>query len=341
MSILDQLPRASFDGIEFPVKRIEVIGGLRDHVHEYPHSPGGAPEKLGRKLYTFRFATLFDARGLRYGENLYPGALAELRDRFEEGLTADLHVPNIGTIPAYCFNWSQVLEATLRSGETADLEFREDQASAFLFEGLVNVNTTGLAAALENFNVQLQPFFDGGTMAPTGAIIPPPATAEVPPRAMTKAEALAQLRQRDVTALESIRAGFVQATSLLDQGELYVGLVQAKAEAVIQGCSRAYETIEFFKNPLAWRQVQGFKQLWAATQELYTTSSGRANRTLLYTVPATMGVGDISRLIYGDAERAVLILRLNAFPDAFQIQAGTVVRYFDPATLRGVSATAQ
>jgi hypothetical protein len=58
-SPFDQLQAASFAGYIFPWSRIRVSCSLRDHVHIYPHAPGGQPEKLGRNLYEFHFTCPF------------------------------------------------------------------------------------------------------------------------------------------------------------------------------------------------------------------------------------------------------------------------------------------
>lgn len=340
MAAFDDLQRASFDGIEFPISSCDVEGGLRDHVHEYPHSPGGAPEKLGRKLYTIRMEGVFDTRIRGYNPNLWPADLEELRDRFEREVTADLVIPFIGTIKAYCVTWSQHATPERRSGETASFEFREDQSQAFLFSGLVAFDLEGNRNAMEEFTVAFEPYMAGSTIAPTGVIVPPPASATTPPRAVTKAQAFSQFRASDATLIQQITTGFNEALSLADRGELYAGLVQSKAQSVISACSRAYTTIEILKNPLAWKALRGLKTLWKAARDLYDNAAGRTNRILLYRVAAPMSVQDISRAIYGDTERAILLLKLNAFPDAYRIERDTLVRYFDPETLRGVTPTA-
>lgn len=338
MPVFRELQRASFDAIEYPIVSCEVSGGLRDHVHEYPHAPGGAPEKLGRRLYTIRMSAVFDTRAFNYDENLWPGALAELRDRFEQQITSRLVIPTIGTIDAYCVTWSQTATAERQSGETAEFEFREDQSKAFLFEGLVNVDLTGYRDAVTEFTEALRPLMEGGTLLPNGKIVPPAVPLAAPRRALTKAEAFSMLRQRDADALQKISQGFNEALSFADRGEFYVSQAQARALAVISGCEQAYRTIEILKRPLMWRELRAFKRVWESARTLHDRAAGTANRVLLFTTPATMSVTDLSRSIYGDTQRAILLLKLNAFRDAFQIPRGTIVRYFDPETLRGEAA---
>ena len=134
----DTLQRASFQGIEFPITSMTLKGGIRDHIHEYPHAAGGAPEKLGRKLYEVSMQANFQSTFRAY-PRLWPSALSKLRKIFEQQTTGDLVIPTIGTIQAYARNWTQQMEAKIRSGETATFEFVEDQGSEDLAAGINDV----------------------------------------------------------------------------------------------------------------------------------------------------------------------------------------------------------
>jgi hypothetical protein len=337
-SAFDQLAKASFDGIAFPVTSYEVSGGLRDHVHEYPHSPGGAPEKLGRRLYTVRMNGLFDAKVSGYGDNLWPGDLSDLRDRFEDQVTAELVIPTIGTIQAYAVTWTQrTAPQEQRSGETLEVEFREDQASAFLFEGLINVTASTLQSAGAEFDEDFAPLLAGGTLSNLG-IIPPSPDATSIPRAVTVAAAYSQLRQSDAGRLEQIRRDFNQAIAYAETPDLYAERLLAKTEAVIAGCALAYEKIVLLRNPLAWKPLRSFKRTWASAQRLRESVAGRDNRILFYRAEIDTNLASVSRAIYGDTSWGGSILRLNAIPDPFRIPKGTVLRYYDPKTLGNQAA---
>lgn len=334
-SVFDQLPQASFDGIAFPVSSYEVSGGLRDHVHEYPHSPGGAPEKLGRKLYTVRMNGIFDVKVSGYGDNLWPGDLADLRDRFEDQVTSTLLIPTIGEIQAYAVTWTQRASSERRSGEELEVEFREDQASAFLFEGLINVTSSTLQSAGAEFDEDFEPLLAGGTLTNRGIVLP---TGTMPLRAVTVAGAYSQLRQTDVGRLEQIRRDFTQAIAYAETPDLFAERLLAKTESVIAGCALAYEKIVLLRNPLAWKPLRSFKRTWASAQRLRESVAGRDNRILFYRAEIDTNLSSISRAIYGDTSWGGTLLRLNAIPDPFRIPKGTVLRYYDPATLGNQAA---
>ena len=290
-SALDQLVRASFDNIPFPCRRVSVRGGPRDHVHEYPHTPGGAPEKLGRKLYTITMEGPFFDTFPAYGADLYPGNLADLFDRFEQELTSDLVVPNIGTIKAYCINWSRELEGKIRSGEVAQFEFREDQSSAFLIESIINIQARDLSTV-------------------AGALSDEAEAAGVS------------------DSFSGLQDAIGQVTGLADQVELYGSLAQAKILGVIGAFSELDHTVDALNDPANYPLLEAFLTAWQAANDLNDNIIQERSPIVAYTVPKTMAVSDISRAIYGNATHAIEILSLNPIEDAFSVLGGTKLKVF-------------
>src|SRR5512145_875212 len=152
MAYLDTLKPLKIDGLRLPYRRIRVRGGMRDHVHEFPHVPGGLPEKLGRKLYEIEISLLFDdalmsAPGSPYaGRNLYAN-LNVLQGRWDEGRKAKVYLPNIGEIAAtYATSWTREIDVKLRSGEQVELTLREDSdAASMIANTLKSAPTAALA----------------------------------------------------------------------------------------------------------------------------------------------------------------------------------------------------
>jgi prophage DNA circulation protein len=329
---LQTLPKARFDGIEFPVKRYEVSGGIRKHTHEYPHSPGGAIEKLGRSLYKFSFTAIFDVRLSGYGDNLLPGDLSDLRDRWDEQVTSELFVPHIGPIQALSLTWREVVDPSIQSGVVVELEFEEDQAQAFLVNGLVQVSSTTLQSAGEQFDQEFAPLLAGGTVsatAPTRIIAPPAGTI---PRAQTFTDAYTQLRQRDVDAINQIRSAYQRALTIAEQPERFADQALRAADALVTSCAQVYERIRVLKNPLMYSRVWAYKRLWASAQKLRDSVSRQTPRILFFEAKTDTTISAVSRAIYGDSSYAGQILQLNALPDPFMIRRGTILRYYDPTS---------
>lgn len=323
----DEFPRASFATIEFPITELTIEGGLRDHVHEYPHSPGGAPEKLGRKLYTIRMVALFHNTFPTYPD-LYPQALSDLQGIYEDETTTDLVVPNVGTIKAYIRNFRRQWSSKALSGETVEIEFLEDQSQAFLVNGIVNVSGQTMASAQTLFTQAMDPFLS------------PPNTPQVlingqlvagpPPRALTKAEALAQLTTRDASLIESISAAISSLLAISDQVELYGNLVEAKALAVVQLCEQASDSVRIFQNPVNYAALEALKAVWSTAADIWQSAAQQQGQVGLYRVPTRMSIQQVSIALYRDASRAAELLQLNAIADPFQILPNTVLRYYLP-----------
>lgn len=224
----------SFLGLEFPVESMRIRGGLRDHVHEYPHSPGGAPEKLGRRLYeidiTANFQTTF-----RKWPNLWPQRLYDLQRKFEAQETGDLVIPWMGTIQAYCVQWDREMTARILSGERAYFRFREDQNAAFLVDNLIEVSTQSLKAAGDRFNN----------------------------------EWVAEDRGVRPTLFDQILDSVNSALALIDTGNAYISVVEAKLLGVVSLCREADQRLELFQRPEDNAMLEAMKQIWAAAVELH------------------------------------------------------------------------
>lgn len=295
----DQLPRASFDFIKFPVTKVQVVGGLRDHVHEYPHSPGGSPEKLGRRLYTFKLSAIFHDNLLPpWDESLWPGDLSDLFDRFEEGITSTLTVPTVGDIKAYCVNWSKEMVVRARSGETAELEFREDQASAFLIDGIINVTAKTLIS-------QSQLLLTTAT----------------------------SLGYEDVFKAIADTIGVI--SDLADQAQMYDVVLSQKVAGINHQLARMNATLGLLNDPLNAVLLETFLDTWQLTSKLAEDIARQAATMIPFVVPGgrTMSVTDVSRIVYGDTSRAMEILQLNAIEDPFRISPGKLLRVYKPQTV--------
>lgn len=288
------LQRASFDGVEFPVKAARVHGGLRDHVHEYPHSPGGAPEKLGRKLYEFHVTPIFDARVDRVAwPNNWPGNLARLTRKFELELTATLVIPIIGAVQAYATDWSQAMVNKKLSGPDVEWVFREDQSSAFLVDQLIKVNGSLV-----------------GTLSDTLVVV-------------AAADGFQPDFFQSVTALADQVLGYV------DQVEAADAALAAKVDGLSALCE-AFDAKLELADPKNCRTLAALHDLWQADNRLRADLLKRATPLVFFAVPRPMTVADVSVAIYSDALHVSDILRLNALDDPFRIPAGTVVKAYAP-----------
>lgn len=298
MAAFDGLQRASFAGFEFPVSEITITGGARDHVHEYPHSPGGAPEKLGRKLYEFRMVGLFQ-QGFKSYRLLYPETLFSLRIVWEGQRTFDLVVPTLGTIQAYPISWVERAEPKrMRNGVTVEMVYREDASDLFLVKELIKTGTSGLGTDLDTFETVI----------------------------VIEGLGLIELFIAIIAMANEILA-------IKDQGDLLASVVIAKTEALTRLCAEADTTLDVLDDPVHFRVLDALHALWASSIRLNRDALRRAQPLDAYIVPpgVIMSVLDVSRAVYGDSSRAVEIMRNNALDDPFAIRGPFPIRVYQNA----------
>jgi hypothetical protein len=237
MAYLDDLKRFSVDGIVLPYQRIRVRGGQRDHVHEFPYVPGGLPELFGRKLYEIDVSIRIDdaimrAGGYYRGRNLYTN-LNVLQGRWEDGRRMSLYLPNIGEIQGYAVDWERDLDVRVRSGETCEVKFREDQDQANLV--MKTLSNKPVAAVAQKL----------------GAL---EATMPVPPPSI----------------FDQIRNAVNQLLAIRDQAQMWTDFVAVKIAGLLALFREADETLDLLLDPQNHEMLEAMHALWASVQEMQT-----------------------------------------------------------------------
>lgn len=235
MAYLDTLGRFSLDGTALPYQRIRLRGGQRDHVHEFPYVPGGLPERFGRKLYEVTVSIKIDdgimrAGGFYQGRNLFTN-MAVMRGRWEDGLVQRIGLPNIGEIRGYATSWDQELDVRLRSGETFEVVFREDQDQASLVAKTLSTKpVAALATALGAMDMQMP---------------------DDPPG-----------------LLQQLRDAVNQLLAFRDTAEMWVGYVADKILGLLLLFQEVDETLDILRDPLNSELLDAIHALWAAVQQM-------------------------------------------------------------------------
>jgi hypothetical protein len=306
--------------IEFPTSSWKIYGEQRYDVHEYPKTPGGQPEKLGRKPYKVRMVCPFhDVEGLNaFFPDLYPIRLEKLMTLLEAGTTGTLNVPGKGPIRAFGTVWDRDFDTGAPSGETVTFDFLED--SLDLAFGLLQVTqqlgAVGNAAAALAAATTLD-----ATLMNTSVI--DPHDFRVGPDGSL---------QDMGSILSSIAAVSNFFTGLQDQVQLYDAQVAANLDRLIGYCQKLDQTPELDDLRNA-QTIQAVLALLVAAQD--ARADLFAKRIPLRIFPVETGplsLDEIAIRIYRDATRADDILQLNDFDDAFAIPAGTPVTYYDDGT---------
>lgn len=295
-SAFDGLQRASFGGIEFPIRTARCKGTYRHHDHIYLKTPGAATEKMGRGLYRFEMAGVFDVNVPGYA-NLWPGALSQMRRLYEQGATAPLVYPSIGSVPCFIPEWDQEMDLRIRSGETAQLIFQEEQSAAFLQQALIKVTSTSVNTA----HAALQITAD--TLNPRPDIF------------------------------DTIQDKVNGVLALYDQAELRQNLLAARIESLSELIREADRDIEALQDPSNFTVVWALQDLLASTLQLTRDITQQQGDPRIYVVPMTMTVGAISNAIYGDTSHFDDIVSNNTIEDPLTVIAGTQIIYFPSGIL--------
>jgi DNA circularisation protein N-terminus len=293
MALYDELGPMSFGGIEFPYVSVRVRGGIRDHIHEFPHTPGGEPEKMGRKLYVMDVEGIF-YRNLRdpKWETLWPDRLSALMRLFENQETKDLHIPTVGTIPAYCREWDRAAVAKIRSGESAGFQFVEHQESLELTKNAIKISPANLGSQMNTLDAET---LEAG---------------------------------EDPSIWDALREGVNDIIAIKDGVEMNAALIESKIQWVTSICQQADATLEQLQNPDNWGITEALKDLWASTRALAENFTEESGALRTYTLPVAMSTSQIAAEVYGDAGKGGEILTWNAITDPFNVRAGTKIKYF-------------
>lgn len=303
-AFFDKLPKAEFGGFKFPYSSIQVSGGWRHHVHEWPHVNGGGLEKIGRELYRVSITPIFDENVDYDDENngtpLYPDVLAALQELFYAGLTHKLVIPSLGVMLAFMSKFSRRTNVALRSGEEVSMEFVQDMTANFRLTGVIPKGSGGVRRRKFLYEDAIDAYIK---------------------------ETNATQTQADIDLLDQITGFADSILAIVDSAELVTNQVAAKLGQLSQLVQRADRSLSFITNPQAWPVVEAGKDFWSSINELAATAT-RANDVKEYVTPSQMTLPSLSAAVYGgDASRGRDILDMNSIEDALAIPAGTVIRY--------------
>lgn len=294
--VADQLQTFQFEDIKFAVSRYSVKGGLRDHVHEYRHTPGGQGEKLGRRLYTVECDAIFSTETPSF-PNAWPDDLSALRFLFESEVTRALIIPTLGTMQAYCIDWPTDVDfQRMRDGERAHFTFREDQQIAIAFEDVVRIT---YATIDRNAKALIAELDDAGL---------------------------------STDLFDSVLDAAQAVSSLKDQVELQGELLADKVDKLSAACAIADDTIDALNDPPHYQVLNALQNLWGSATKLNEDVLRTLNPVNVFVTTVEMTVTDVATAIYGDTQRAMELLMLNPIEDAFAIPAKSSLKFYVPKT---------
>jgi hypothetical protein len=286
-----KLSRCSFARVAMQVDSIEIKGGIRDHIHEYPHSPGGQPEKLGRKVYVVTINASFMIGSVQYPK-AWPDDINFIVSQLEQQITDDLDIPTVGTFKAYGRDWDRTHTSKTMNGEKLRMVMVEDSENDEL--------------------VDIAFFPDFSSVATKGAAL----------KLVVDASGI----KHD---LFDLIAGIVsQLQAVKDQVDLIEARIAIKARQLADACRFADETIAELNQPPLWPVVQALHDLCVTADTLANDSLRQFLPMGIYTLPVSMTVAQVSNYLYGHTGKAVELMKLNPFENPFAIPALFNVQYY-------------
>lgn len=296
-AIFPNLPKAQFGDVKFPWEEITINGVLRDYIHEFPHTPTGKPEKMGRKNYEISFSVPFFDDFPLY-PNLWSISLPAIVELFETEKTLALVIPIYGTINCYIRTLRRTASSQVLSGERVELLFIEDDnPDNFVADRIIEFGDSSNAMVLSNAELQ--------NLAAEDSLISVP----------------------NASILSAIDDTVNLVVGVRDQADIYGDLLEAKALR-LQGDLASLDAALSFNTPNGAKAMDALQQLWSQAISLGKDVQNKKTDLRIFTTPSLMSMPDVSTAIYGDTTHTIELLQINPVADGFAIPPNTQIKYY-------------
>lgn len=297
MSAFDDLQKASFAGVGFAVTAWRIKGGIRHHTHEYPGSPGGQTETLGRRLYTVEYDAVFSANDPmnRVDDVLaFTEELNTLRILFEKQEKGPLVIPHLGTIDARATDWDESADPVhMRDGIKMKIVFLEESEEELSIDDVVDNTASSLASAVELLIAEIAPL---------------------------------EIEEPDL--FESLEGLANEVQGVIDQVNLAGDQLGAKIAGVTSKMEQLDASASALGDPSNYGVTRALHNLGASL-----AAKGKAVVAAIapkgsFVTPSTMSVTEVSIAVFGDTSHALDILKSNraVIDDAYAIPAETTLK---------------
>lgn len=290
---LEDLPKAAFNGIEFPITEVTVKGGIREHTHEFAHSDEWEDETLGRKPYIVTMHIAFhDITDGTTRPDLWPHSINTLFSQWEKSENGDLDIPTVGRMSARAIDFERTAVFTQLTGEDCVVSFKETKRKP-----------------IELFNQN----FEGTLELPANRVVLEAAALPAKPN-----------------VFDQIEAAVAAARRVLDAPDRFATVVESKLAFLSNLCREANDHVTM-QDPANAKIMNALHDLWSTSNTLAKNVAKKLTTVQTYTVPIEMPITTIAAAIYADTDRTMELLQLNAIEDAFAVPAGSRLRYYAAA----------
>lgn len=276
-----------------PFEESEKESGVRDHIHVFPHSPGGLPEKLGSELKAVTLRCIFDTafNGVYPSSYSYPGTLDALEDACDAQSTGVLVLPTSKTpIRAYIRKLHRTQTARVTSGERATISFMQDQTVAEKFA------QTKVQSSANNL--------------------------------VSDATVFAAITSDFDSVLPARMSGLITSLVALNGTSQQFSLLAASLVDQIADVAAQIDALPELDDPAQWLIVDATHDVLYDAILLGQNIQQQNQAIQFYVVPSEMTTQQISVAIFGDSTHADDIYDENQIDDALAVPAMTRIQYF-------------
>lgn len=310
--LFSKLPQGEFDGITIPVLGVKIKTGSAAALHRYPYRAGVDIEYTGRDPLTGTItAAYFNGLGTRTQDDLWPGALFQLRRRIQEPRSGKLVIPVLGTLPKAKLELDEDYDPRKRDGAYVTIHFTEDSKDYFSIKDIPAPATKAAAAAARADTA----------LAKLGL------AADLPLLEVT-GFARADLSSSDVVTSTDFATFLSGALFALQQSRESIENIRFRFERIIDRCQELMTTVASFNDPENWEAVRAFRSLEAQASILKNTLG--IGQVVLYVVAATMPLAVVSVATRNSVEE-LLSLNPAEAADPLSIDVGTQLFVYDRA----------
>lgn len=286
-----QLERASFRGVEFDCQVVDDDLGHRLAEHTYPYRNGADLEDMGRRARRTRLRAVFMNDADRSKGVGYEAKLNAFLEVADEGKTGLFQHPLMGSWQAKCSTFPVHHEHSARDMATMEVEFVEDGT-----------------------NTSLPDMF---SVSQAKADVEEAATLVI----TENASLLDQAIDGVTDAVNEARDFANSATAMVQSAVDRVNLIRSKINACIAAAKKLTDIQR-------WPVVQAMRRLVASVQKLGKAVQSLSPPVILHTVGATTSLKLLAHALYGDANRAADLIKLNHVRNPALVPAGVQLRVF-------------
>jgi prophage DNA circulation protein len=320
---------AAYEGVEFPVIELHTSWGHDSVKHRALGRPGSDTATTGLRERTVQVKALFTNDLTNWPDTLFPARLRQLLDKLRTTPKGVFDHPFHGQLNMHVDDVGEPIDINVRNGVTLAFTLSEyDDAAAEIADPndrRPSDPASEMVAAATATDAAV------ADAIPTESARPPAVTGVVLGQlAFLEGGMNPSASSTGTTSAASGSSTTVVTSAVSTSGVRPGGVARGYVEATAAFAEVQRSVTAVLTNP-ALQGIAGHDARVAAEATRVATLRYQArylgdSQPSSYFVPATMSLGHVAALIYGDPRKTPLLRGSNQIPDELFIPAGTVLR---------------